>query len=309
METKGCYCFFLKFLYSFLLILCINALCTLAFDAENTSIAMWFVLQLQYRGLREKPSTPLLCPPCGIGNGNRYRKYSQVKFNRLKASCKVSTNHANSGKDFRISHSALGGSRCAFHLTPGFLGCVAPINAVIYGSVKCGFRRALANCGSFAWRSFSQDASLTNRYENIGVCGTEGGGNTLGFQAFNEHRKQPKSLAAHKKKKAESSNISASKDADTMDSSEQVVGDGKDDVKLGSSISTTTVINDDENTVIDGQQKQRSGSKKNKVQQFAPNASGESIVAKGPKSSFQAKRSSASKKGKKSTLALEVSSY
>lgn len=240
-------------------------------------IAAWFVLQLQYRGLQENPSVHLHCSPFGIGNGNRYRKCSQIKFNKVKVSFMISANHAKAGKDSHILSSPLDGSRRAFHLRFGSLNDMAPANTVIYGSLNSGIRRSSASYGSFA-RSFL----VSNK---------------------------AKTLAAHSKNRAANSEFSASKDVDTVTNREQLAGDGKDDVKLGSSISTSPVKNDNQNSKIHRQQKQQSGSKKSKIRQSAGGASEEAVVAKGPESSFQAKRSSASKKGKESSQASEVRNY
>lgn len=252
-------------------------------------IAAWFVLQLQYRGLQENPSVHFPCSPFGIGNGNRYRKCYQLKFD----------NHGKAGKDSHILRSPLG-SRRAFHLRVGCLNDMAPANTVIYGSLNNGIRRS-----SSTRRFFSQDLSLTNRHENVGLRGTEGGGRALGFQAFNK----AKTLAAHSKNRAANSDFSASKDVDTLTTREQLAGDGKEDVKLGSSISTSPVKNDNQNSKIHRQQKQQSGSKKSKIRQSAGSSSEEAVVAKGPESSSQAKRSSSSKKGKEFSQASEVSNY
>lgn len=268
-------------------------------------IAAWFVLQLQYRGLQENPSVHFLCSPFGIGNGNRYRKCSQLKLNRVKGSFMISTNHAKAGKDSHILRSPLDGSRRAFHLRLGSLNDMAPMNTVIYGSLNSGIRRSSASYGSLTRRFFSQDASLTKGYENIGLRGKERGGSALGFKGFNK----AKALAAHSKNRAANSEFSASKDVDTVTTREQLAGDGKEDVKLGSSISTFPVKNDNQSSKIHRQQKQQSRSKKSKIRQSAGSASEEAAVVKGPASSSQAKRSSASKKGKESSQASEVSNY
>ncbi|XP_059460951.1 uncharacterized protein LOC132190087 isoform X2 [Corylus avellana] len=246
-----------------------------------------FMSKLQYRGLQENPSVHLPCSPFGIGNGNRYRKCYQLKFD----------NHGKAGKDSHILRSPLG-SRRAFHLRLGCLNDMAPANTVIYGSLNSGIRRSSANR-----RFFSQDLSLTNRHENVGLRGKEGGGRALGFQAFNK----AKTLAAHSKNRAANSDFSASKDVDTLTTREQLAGDGKEDVKLGSSISTSPVKNDNQNSKIHRQQKQQSGSKKSKIRQSAGSASEEAVVAKGPESSSQAKRSSSSKKGTEFSQASENS--
>jgi len=210
----------------------------------------------------------LHCSPFGIGNGNRYRKCSQLKFNKVKVSFMISANHAKAGKDSHILSSPLDGSRRAFHLRFGSLNDTAPANTVIYGSLNSGIRRSSASYGSFARR----------------------------FLVSNK----AKALAAHSKNRAANSDFSASKDVDTVTNREQLAGDGKDDVKLGSSISTSPVKNDNQNS---------KGSKKSKIRQSAGGASEEAVVAKGPESSFQGKRSSASKKGKESSQASEVRNY
>jgi hypothetical protein len=219
----------------------------------------------------------LHCSPFGIGNGNRYRKCSQLKFNKVKVSFMISANHAKAGKDSHILSSPLDGSRRAFHLRFGSLNDTAPANTVIYGSLNSGIRRSSASYGSFARR----------------------------FLVSNK----AKALAAHSKNRAANSDFSASKDVDTVTNREQLAGDGKDDVKLGSSISTSPVKNDNQNSKVHRQQKQQSGSKKSKIRQSAGGASEEAVVAKGPESSFQGKRSSASKKGKESSQASEVRNY
>jgi hypothetical protein len=246
--------------------------------------------QLQYRGLQENLSAHLHCSPFGIGNGNRYRKCYQLKFD----------NYAKAEKDSHILRSPLG-SRRAFHLRLGCLNDMAHANTVINGSLNSGIRRSSATR-----RFFSQDLSLTNRHENVGLRGKEGVGRALGFQAFNK----AKTLAAHSKNRAANSDFSASKDVDTVMTREQLAGDdGKEDVMLGSSISTSPVKNDNQNSKIHRQQKQQSGSKKSKIRQSAGSASEEAVVAKGPESSSQAKRSSSSKKGKEFSQASEVSNY
>ncbi|KAG6706212.1 hypothetical protein I3843_07G206400 [Carya illinoinensis] len=263
--------------------------------------------KLQHRGLHANPRTYLPCSPFRVGNGNRYRRASQLKFDRHRVSCRISTNLAKAGTDSHLFQSSLDGSQNAFHLRPGFLNCMAPLNSVIYGSLNRGFRRSLSTYGSLAQRFFSQDASLTNRYENVGVRGKEGDGKSLGFQPFSEHRKRAKALAAHRKKTAANLNISGSKDVDMMTSSEQLVGDGGKDVKLGSNISISPVKSDNQNTEVQGKQKQHSRSKKNKVHKVAANVSEEAVKATGTQSSSQAKTPNAGKRGKNSTQALESS--
>ena len=268
---------------------------------------MVFVLQLQNRGLQENRSTHFPCSSLGIGYGNGYRKCSQLKCSKVKVSCMISTNHVKAGKDSHLFRSPVDGSRFAFtvpsHLKLGHLNFMAPVDTAIYGSLTSGFRRSCNNYGSFARRFFSQDASLKSTNENIGVAGKEGGGNTLGFKAFNQHRKRAKVLSAHGKNTAANSNISASKDIDSVTSSGRLVGDGKGDVKLASKDSTSHVNNDNQNSEVDKQLKQQSRNKKNKGQKSAANASEEAVVAKG----LKAKRSGASKKSQNSTEVLEVS--
>lgn len=265
-------------------------------------------LLLQYRGLQENRSTHFPCSSLGIGNGNGYRKCSQLKCSKVKVSCMISTNHVKAGKDSHLFRSPVDGSRFAFtvpsHLKLGHLNFMAPVDTAIYGSLTSGFRRSFNNYGSFARRFFSQDASLKSTNENIGVAGKEGGGNTLGFKAFNQHRKRAKALSAHGKNTAANSNISASKDIDSVTSSGRLVGDGKGDVKLASKDSASHVNNDNQNSEVDKQLKQQSRNKKNKGQKSAANASEEAVVAKG----LKAKRSGASKKNQNSTKVLEKNS-
>lgn len=277
----------LEFMYGFSLIFMYK--CNAVMLMLQIVIAAWFVLQLQYRGLQENQSAHLPWSPFAIGNGNRYRICYQLKFD----------NYAKAGKDSHILRSPLG-SRRAFHLRLGCLNDMAPANTVIYGSLSSGIRRSSATR-----RFFSQDLSLTNRRENVGLRGKEGVGRALGFQAFNK----AKTLAAHSKNRAANSDFSASKDVDTVMTREQLAGDGKEDVMLGSSISTSPVKNDNQNSKIHRQQKQQSGSKKSKIRQSAGSASEEAVVAKGPESSSQAKRSISSKKGKEFSQASEVSNY
>ena len=262
------------------------------------------VPQLQYRGLQQTPRTHLPCSSFGISNGNGYRKCSQLKCSKVKVSCMISTNHGKGGKDFHIFRSHVGCSRFGFtvpsHLRLGLLNFMAPLDTSIYGPLISGFR-SFNNCGSFARRFSSKDARVTSIRENTGVTGKKGGGNT--FQTFSQHQKRANALAAHSRKTTANSNISASKDIDTVTSTELLVGDGKGDVELSSKVSTSRVNNDNQNSEIDRQRKQPSRNKKNKVRKSAANASDKAVVAKGPK----VKSSGVSKKSQNSTQALEVS--
>lgn len=260
--------------------------------------------QLQYRGLQQTPRTHLPCSSFGISNGNGYRKCSQHKCSKVKVSCMISTNHVKGRKDSHLFRSHVDCSRFGFtvpsHLRLGLLNFMAPLDTSVYGPLISGFR-SFNNCGSFARRFSSKDARVTNIRENTGVTGKKGGGNT--FQTFSQHRKRANALAAHSRKTTANSNISASKDIDTVTSTELLVGDGKGDVELSSKVSTSRVNNDNQNSEIDRQRKQQSRSKKNKARKSAANASDEAVVAKGPK----AKSSGVSKKSQNSTQALEVS--
>ncbi|KAM4074460.1 hypothetical protein ACB094_10G094900, partial [Castanea mollissima] len=177
----------------------------------------------------------------------------------------------------------------------------APLDTSIYGPLNSGFR-SFNNCGSFARRFSSKDARVASIRENTGVTANKGGGNT--FQTFGQHQKRANVLATHSRKTTENSNISASKDIDTVTSTELLVGDGKGDVELSSKVSTSCVKNDNQNSEIDRQRKQQSRNKKNKVRKSAANASDEAVVAKGPK----AKSSGVSKKSQNSTQDLEKNS-
>ncbi|XP_075642595.1 uncharacterized protein LOC142613958 [Castanea sativa] len=260
-----------------------------------------FMSKLQYRGLQQTPRTHLPCS--SFGNG--YRKCSQLKCSKVKVSCMISTNHVKGGKDSRIFRSHVDCSRFGFtvssHLRLGLLNFMAPLDTSIYGPLNSGFR-SFNNCGSFARRFSSKDARVASIRENTGVTANKGGGNT--FQTFSQHQKRANALATHSRKTTANSNISASKDIDTVTSTELLVGDGKGDVELSSKVSTSCVKNDNQNSEIDRQRKQQSRNKKNKVRKSAANASDEAVVAKGPK----AKSSGVSKKSQNSTQDLEKNS-
>ncbi|ESR63322.1 hypothetical protein CICLE_v10007345mg [Citrus x clementina] len=149
-----------------------------------------------------------------------------------------------------------------------------------------GIRFSSLNCEPFSKRCFSQLSRGKIGIEKIGVSDARSGSGR-GKSWFNKHRKRNNAVSARGKSNATRSSISASEDVNAVNStSEQLVGDGVEGAKLGSSVSNTK-----QNSKPRARQQQQSRSKKKKEQLSATVASEQASVGKSCKSVSQAKSS------------------
>ncbi|KAA8528204.1 hypothetical protein F0562_035545 [Nyssa sinensis] len=243
--------------------------------------------------------------------GDAYEKCSELKFRRVKVSCIIKTTQPKglrlkSERDIHMFRSLADGSRCALtiqaQLRVGLHNTGRPVNFFSCGLLGDGIRLSSPNYEAFAKRSFSQiPRAVMNKNDNAGVRGGRAGGNMSAFKVFNKHWKLSKTLAAHGRnvkgevqsaafnqelgKNASNTRISAFKDVDMVSSREQPVGDGKKDVNLGSSVSSSPVSNNNQVSKAEGKLKQQSGSKKSnkKSNKKSPGTGATSDVVAQPK--------------------------
>lgn len=163
-----------------------------------------------------------------------------------------------------------------------------------------GIRFSSLNCEPFSKRCFSQLSRGKIGIEKIGVSDARSGSGG-GKSWFNKHRKRNNAVSARGKSNATSSSISADVNA-VNSTSEQLVGDGVERAKPGSSVSNTK-----QNSKPRARQQQQSRSKKKKEQLSATVASEQASVGKSCKSVSLAK-SSKCKSEQCADLTSEVSS-
>lgn len=140
-----------------------------------------------------------------------------------------------------------------------------------------GIRFSSLNCEPFSKRCFSQLSRGKIGIEKIGVSDARSGSGG-GKSWFNKHRKRNNAVSARGKSNATSSSISADVNA-VNSTSEQLVGDGVERAKPGSSVSNTK-----QNSKPRARQQQQSRSKKKKEQLSATVASEQASVGKSCKS-------------------------
>lgn len=232
-----------------------------------------FMATLQHRAFRNHQVIQLPPYPL-IGSGLRFRKgrvTSAITISYPKVAC-----------DFFLfrgrSDCSKGALSIHSHLKPRSSFCYMPLDN--------GIRFSSLNCEPFSKRCFSQLSRGKIGIEKIGVSDARSGSGG-GKSWFNKHRKRNNAVSARGKSNATSSSISVSEDVNAVNStSEQLVGDGVEGTKLGSSVSNTK-----QNSKPRARQQQQSRSKKKKEQLSATVASEQASVGKSCKSVSQAKSS------------------
>lgn len=244
-------------------------------------------LQLQHRAFRNHQVIQLPPYPL-IGSGLRFRKgrvTSAITISSPKVAC-----------DFFLfrgrSDCSKGALSIHSHLKPRSSFCYMPLDN--------GIRFSSLNCEPFSKRCFSQLSRGKIGIEKIGVSDARSGSGG-GKSWFNKHRKRNNAVSARGKSNATSSSISADVNA-VNSTSEQLVGDGVERAKPGSSVSNTK-----QNSKPRARQQQQSRSKKKKEQLSATVASEQASVGKSCKSVSLAK-SSKCKSEQCADLTSEVSS-
>ncbi|KAL9442712.1 hypothetical protein AB3S75_016150 [Citrus x aurantiifolia] len=232
-----------------------------------------FMATLQHRAFRNHQVIQLPPYPL-IGSGLRFRKgrvTSAITISYPKVAC-----------DFFLfrgrSDCSKGALSIHSHLKPRSSFCYMPLDN--------GIRFSSLNCEPFSKRCFSQLSRGKIGIEKIGVSDARSGSGG-GKSWFNKHRKRNNAVSARGQSNATSSSISASEDVNAVNStSEQLVGDGVEGAKLGSSVSNTK-----QNSKPRARQQQQSRSKKKKEQLSATVASEQASVGKSCKSVSLAKSS------------------
>lgn len=220
----------------------------------------------------------------------------------------IMINPAKVGPSFHSFRRSGDGSERAFsHLKPGSLSSLGPGNIISRGSFGSSCRLSVANysIGGFAKRFFSQVPHVTSKLESVGAQNGKYSVRTSFFKQLSKRRKREKALAAQSKNEATVSSIS--KDVDVEASTEQQIISEKGDGKLGSFLSKSPIIND--NQVPKVKVKKRSKGKKTKEQISAANAPAEAAATQSSKGTSQTKKSGSTKSGKKSAQDSEVSNY
>lgn len=231
-----------------------------------------FMATLQYRAFQNHQGIQLPPYPL-IGSGLRFKKgrvTSAITTSSPKVAC-----------DFFLFRGRSDGSKGALSIHSH----LKPRNSFCYMPLDNGIRFSSLNCEPFSKRYFSQLSRVKIGNEKIGVNDARSGGG--GKSWLNKHRKRNNAVSARGKSNATSSSISASEDVKPVNStSEQLVGDGVEGAKLGSSVSNTK-----QNSKPSARQQQQSRSKKKKEQLSATVASVQASVGKSCKSVSLAKSS------------------
>lgn len=192
------------------------------------------------------------------------------------------------------------------HLKPIALNSLGTANIISRSFFGNSCRSSLpdSRVGYFSKRFFSQVPPVTNKVENVGSQDVTRHGNKQWFKMMISKRKKlKKALAAQSETEATISSIS--KDADIKISNEKQVGSEKEDEKLGSSISNSSVSNTKEVSKPKG--KKKSKSKKTKEQDSAANAITEAALTQSSEGTSQTKKSGRIRKGPKSSQDSELS--
>lgn len=192
------------------------------------------------------------------------------------------------------------------HLKPIALNSLGTANIISRSFFGNSCRSSLpdSRVGDFSKRFFSQVPPVTNKVENVGSQDVTRHGNKQWFKMMISKRKKlKKALAAQSETEATVSSIS--KDADIKVSNEKQVGSEKEDEKLGSSISNSSVSNTNEVSKPKG--KKKSKSKKTKEQDSAANAITEAALTQSSEGTSQTKKSGRIRKGPKSSQDSELS--
>lgn len=179
-------------------------------------------------------------------------------------------------------------SRVPLCLADGSVSVSAVDSCLRAGCFSSSMNKVIAlnsrDCGGFARRHFSQVSRAKSQNEDGG---------------FGKLFKQAKLLKSHVKKDIDSG-LLASNDVNAMASAEDVVGD----MKLGSSISSSSLSNNNPKSKVRGRQKKQSRTNTKKGQPSGVIASDEAAVVDSyPKSSTTMINSQSPTEG------LEVSSY
>ncbi|RVW17241.1 DNA topoisomerase 1 [Vitis vinifera] len=273
-----------------------------------------FMAKLQYRGFQNYPATSL--PYTRVNGGDKFGNFSQINFRKIGIPALVNNIQPkilrlNANRNFHIFGSLTDSSRFAVpvqsQLRLGFPNAVTPI----YGTLDIGIRFSSPYYKALAKRPFSQVPRVKNKGDNLGIRdGTAE--NTSLFKPFNKHRKWEKSLTAHRrsfngavraagsnqptKVSSSSSRRSALSDGDMMTQQEQLVDNGRKDVDLSPSISTSPVSNNNRGSKATEKQRKQSRTKKNKEQVTSTDASSDVAQKKSTKSSSEANKSNITKK-------------
>ncbi|XP_057459985.1 LOW QUALITY PROTEIN: uncharacterized protein LOC130750403 [Actinidia eriantha] len=214
--------------------------------------------------------------------GDKYDKCFNVKFIKLRTSCVIKDNQPRAfrlvfGKNCHSFSSFFDGSMLSLpQLKVGHSNTVLPLNVF-------GYRLRPPYYGAYAKRPYSQiPRAIVNENGNGHVKDGIKNGKTSAFELFNKHWKQAKLLAAQKRKNKGGVRVAASKQAlganaanainspfiDTgiVNSREQLLGDGTEDVSLGPSVSSSHVGDKTKGSKAKGKPKQQSRNKKSKEQ-------------------------------------------
>lgn len=224
----------------------------------------------------------------------------------------ITTYHAKIGSTFHSLRRSGDWLRPALsigsHLKPIALNSLGTANIISRSFFGNSCRSSLpdSRVGDFSKRFFSQVPPVTNKVENVGAQDVTRHGNKHWFKMMISKRKKlKKALAAQSETEATVSSIS--KDADIKVSNEKQVGIEKEDEKLGSSISNSSVSNTNEVSKPKG--KKKSKSKKTKEQDSAANAITEAALTPSSEGTSQTKKSGRIRKGAKSSQDSEVSVF
>lgn len=224
----------------------------------------------------------------------------------------ITTYHAKIGPTFHSLRRSGDWSQPAFsidsHLKPIALNSLGTANIISRSFFGNSCRSSLpdSRVGDFSKRFFSQVPDGTNKVENVGSQDITRRGNKHWFNVMISKRKKlKKALAAQSETEATVSSIS--KDADVKISNEKQVGSEKEDEKLGSSISNSSVSNT--NKVSKPKGKKKSKTKKTKEQDSAANAITEADSTQSSEGTSQTKKSGRIRKGAKSSQDSEVSVF
>ncbi|KAG8656725.1 DNA topoisomerase 1 isoform X2 [Manihot esculenta] len=211
-----------------------------------------FMTKLHCGALQNHPAFHFLSSP--FGTFHKHGQCSQLRLRKPRVSSMISISY----------------SRVPLCLADGSVSVSAVDSCLRAGCFSSSMNKVIAlnsrDCGGFARRHFSQVSRAKSQNEDGG---------------FGKLFKQAKLLKSHVKKDIDSG-LLASNDVNAMASAEDVVGD----MKLGSSISSSSLSNNNPKSKVRGRQKKQSRTNTKKGQPSGVIASDEAAVVDSyPKSS------------------------
>ncbi|XP_057958893.1 uncharacterized protein LOC131151636 [Malania oleifera] len=249
-------------------------------SSSSSSSPRCYPVMLQYKTFQNYTGSCFPCSPFGCCE--KYRKCSQLRFNKVREFSMITCSQLNVLRlnvpqefhRFRTRSGFKHAITVSSQLGVGFLNPVIPANVFSHGILDGG---CLRYHESSTKRFFSQVKEVVNKNNHVGLRGGKDAGNASSPKLFTKNQNWAAPLAAHRKGFDGGTDpnfrTSCQKDGNAVTLADQHFGGSHKDVKLGPSVSTSTVNYKSEYFKNKGNKGQQSRIKKKKEKLSAATSS------------------------------------